>query len=153
MRYAKESQDIKGVILQIDTPREEASLIEQIYLDVLQLRKRKPVVASIGAEGASGGYYIAVASNFICAHPSSQIGSVGAWCSLPTPEELQEDIVPTGPFKSTGGSRRKAVADLETVKEEFISAVMTQRGDRLKLSPEELSRSEIYSGVESLKTV
>ena len=151
LRYARDNRNIKSVVLQIDSPGGEASVIEQIYLDVLRLRKEKPIVASIGARGASGGYYIAVASNFIYAQPSSQAGSIGAWTALPTPEELKEDVITTGPFKSTGGSRRKAVADLETVKEEFISAVMSQRGERLKLLPEELCRAEIYSGSESLK--
>ncbi len=151
LRYARGDDNIKGVVLQIDSPGGEASVIEQIYLDVLRLRSRKPVVASVGSQGASGGYYIVVASNFIYAGPSSQLGSIGGWTSLPVPEELEEDIVTSGPFKATGGSRRKAIADLETVKEEFVSAVMSQRGDRLKLSREELSRAEIYSGSESLR--
>ena len=151
LRYAKDDSDIKAVVLQIDSPGGAASLIEQIYLDLLQLRKEKPVVASIGARGASGGYYIAVASNFIYTQPSSQVGSIGAWTALPTPEELDEEIVTTGPFKSTGGSRRKAMGELETLKQEFVSAVLSQRGDRLKLSKEELSRAEVYSGVESLR--
>ena len=151
LRYARDSRDIKGVVLKIDSPGGEASAIEQIYLDILRLRSRKPVIASIGARGASGGYYIAVASNFIYAEPCSQLGSIGAWTTLPTPEELEEDIITSGPFKSTGGSRRKATAELETVKQEFALAVMSQRGNRLKLSQEELCRAEIYSGVESLK--
>jgi len=151
LRYARGDDDIKGVVLQIDSPGGYASLIEQIYLDMLRLRSRKPVVASIGSQGASGGYYIAVASNFIYAEPSSQLGSIGGWTSLPTPEELEEDIVTTGPFKATGGSRRKAMGELETLRQEFVSAVMSQRGDRLKLSEEELSRAEVYSGVESLE--
>lgn len=151
LRYAGSDNNLRGVVLRIDSPGGEASVVEQIYLDVLRLKTQKPVVASIGTKGASGGYYIAVASNFIYAEPSAQLGSVGAWSSLPTPEKLGEDIVTTGPFKSTGGSRRKAIADLETLKKVFVSAVVSQRGDRLRLSPEELSRAEIYSGVEGLK--
>lgn len=151
LSYARDDDAIKGVVLQIDSPGGEASLIEQIYLDVLRLRGRKPVVASIGTRGASGGYYIAVASNFIYAGPTSQLGSIGAWVSLPTPEELEEEMVTTGPFKATGGSRRKATAELEMVRQEFVSAVMTQRGERLKITEEELSRAEIYSGIESLR--
>lgn len=151
LRYARDDGNIKGVVLQIDSPGGYATLIEQIYLDLLLLRSHKPVVASVGSEGASGGYYIAVASNFIYATPSSQLGSIGAWISLPAPEELEEDIVTTGPFKAVGGSRRKAMGELEMLRHEFVEAVMSQRGDRLKLSEEELSRSEIYSGVESLR--
>lgn len=43
------------------------------------------------------------------------------------------------------------MGELEMLRHEFVEAVMSQRGDRLKLSEEELSRSEIYSGVESLR--
>lgn len=58
LRYARENDSIKAVVLQINSPGGAAALIEQIYLDVLRLRQQKPVVASIGARGASGGYYI-----------------------------------------------------------------------------------------------
>lgn len=149
--YARDSANIKAVVLKIDSPGGYASTIEQIYMEVLRLKQHKPVVALIGARGASGGYYIAVASNFIYAQPSSQLGNIGAWSNLPTPEELDEDIITTGPFKSTGGSRRKAISGLETLRQQFVEAVVLQRGDRLKLSEEELSRAEVYSGVESLR--
>ena len=143
--------NIKAVVLQIDSPGGEACVIEQIYLDLLRLRGQKPVVACIGARGASGGYYIAVASNFIYAQPTSQLGNVGAWVSLPSPEELDEDSLTTGLFKATGGSKRKTVAELEMVRQEFVEAVMSQRGDRLKLSEEELSLAEVYAGVEGIR--
>ena len=149
LRYARGDDSIKAIVLRIDTPGGGASATEQVYLDVLRMRGQKPIVASIGARGASGGYYIAVASNFIYAEPTSQLGSIGAWCILPTPEELDEDIITTGPFKATGGSRRKVTDELEMVRQEFVAAVTSQRGDRLKLSEAELSRAEIYSGVES----
>ncbi len=148
LRYARGNDNIKAVVLQIDSPGGGVSAVEQIYLDVLRLRRQKPVVVSVGTIAASGGYYIAVASNFIYAEPTSQLGSIGAWVSLPTPEELEEDIATSGPLKATGGSRRKIVGVLEMVRQEFVEAVMSQRGDRLKLSEEELSRAEIYVGVE-----
>ena len=151
LRYARDKNSIKAVVLIIDSPGGGASATEQLYLDVLRLRQQKPVVASIGTMAASGGYYIAVASNFIYAEPTSQIGNIGAWTSLPRPEELDEDIITTGPFKATGGSRRKAISTLATLKQQFVTAVMSQRGNRLKLSEEELSQAGIYSGVESLK--
>jgi len=149
LRYARDKDSIKAVVLRIDSPGGYANAIEQIYLDLLRLRQQKPVVASIGMVGASGGYYIAVASNFIYALPTSQLGSIGVWSSLPRPEELDEDILTSGPLKATGGSRRKYTGVLEMVRQEFVEAVMTQRRDRLKMSEEELSRAEIYVGVES----
>jgi len=151
LRDARDDDSIRAVVLQIDSPGGEASVVEQIYQDVLRLRGQKPIVASIGARGASGGYYIAVAANFIYAQPTSQLGSIGVWSSLPEPEELDEDILTSGLFKATGGSRRKAVAKLEMVRQEFVEAVMSQRGNRLKLSDEELSLAELYSGVAGLR--
>jgi len=151
LRDVRDGNSIKAVVLQIDSPGGGVSVIEQIYLDVLRLRGQKPVVACIGARGASGGYYIAVASNFIYAQPTSQIGSIGALVGLPSPAELDEDTLTTGLFKATGGSKRKAAAKLEMVRQEFVSAVMSQRGDVLKISEEELSLAELYSGVEGLR--
>jgi len=151
LQYARDNNNIRAVVLRIDSPGGGASATEQIYLDVLRLRQRKPVVVSVGTIAASGGYYVAVASNFIYAEPTSQVGSVGAWVSLPSPEELDEDVGSTGPFKATGGSRRKVVAWLEMIRQEFVEAVTSQRGDRLQLSEEELSRAEIYLGVEGLR--
>jgi len=151
LRYARDEDSVRAVVLRINSPGGGVSATEQIYLDVLRLRQQKPVVVSVGTTATSGGYYIAVASNFIYAEPTSQLGNVGAWVSLPSPEELDEDVGTTGPFKATGGSRRKAIGQLEMVRQEFVEAVTSQRGDRLQLSEEELSRAELYAGVESLK--
>ena len=151
LRDARNDDSIKAVVLQIDSPGGLVSSIEQIYLDVLHLRQQKPVVASIGMAGISGGYYIAVASNFIYAEPTTLLGNIGAWVTLPATEKLNENVITSGPFKATGGSRRKVTGMLEMVRQEFVDAVISQRGDRLKMSEEELSRAEIYVGIESLR--
>ena len=93
LRDARDDDSIKAVVLQIDSPGGGVSVIEQIYLDLLRLREQKPIVACIGVTGASGGYYIAVASNFIYAQPTSQIGSIGALVGLPSPVELDENTL------------------------------------------------------------
>ena len=151
LRYARDEDSVRAVVLRINSPGGGVSATEQIYLDVLRLRQQKPVVVSVGTTATSGGYYIAVASNFIYAEPTSQLGNVGAWVNLPSPEELDEDVGTTGPFKATGGSRRKAMGQLEMIRQEFVEAVTSQRGDRLRLSEEELSRAELYAGVEGLR--
>ncbi len=151
LSYARDESSIKAVVIKVDSPGGGASVTEQIYLDILRLRQQKPVVTSIGASAASGGYYIAVATNFIYAEPTSALGSVGAWMSLPSPERLDEDILTSGPFKVTGGSRRKAFGVLETFRQQFVAAVMSHRGERLKLSEVELSRAEIYTGIAGLR--
>jgi len=145
------NRNVKAVLLEVDSPGGLAVTTQQVYFDLLKLRREKPVVALIGAEGASGAYHIAVACNYIYAQQASQVGSIGAWVVLPEREELDEESITTGPFKATGGSRRDAVAELEMVRREFVSAVVQNRKDRLRLSEEELSRAEIYMGVEALE--
>ena len=151
LRYAEGEAGIRAVVLQIDSPGGLVVTSEQIYMDVLRLRQQKPVVVSVGAMGASGAYHIAVASNFIYAEPTSQLGSIGAVVQLPGRLELDEDVLTTGPFKSTGGSRGKYTDVLEVVRQKFVTEVIAQRGDRLRLSEEELSRAEVYTGIESLR--
>jgi len=151
LQHARSDNDIKAVVLRIDSPGGSASAVEEIYLEVLRIRQHKPVVASVGRIAASGGYYIAAAADFIYVQPTSQIGSIGVWSTLPRPEELHEDVLTSGPFKATGFSREKAVAHLEMVRQAFVQAVILQRGERLKLTDEELSAAEIYLGYEAVR--
>jgi protease-4 len=77
-RYAKDDS-IKAIILHINTPGGGAAASQEIYDEVKRIRqsKKKPVVASIETLGASGGYYVAVATNKIYANPASIVGSIG----------------------------------------------------------------------------
>ncbi len=151
LRYAREERDIKTVVLEINSPGGEASVSEEIYLNVLKLRSKKPVVASINQIGASGAYYISVAADHIISKPGSTVGSVGVRSSLPRPERLDEDTITTGPFKNMGSSREGYARQGEKIKKSFVRAVMTQRGDRLKMSKSELSQAEIFVGMDALK--
>jgi len=65
------------VVLRIDSPGGSALASDLIWKDVMALRSRKPVVASVGSMAASGGYYIASATNRIIAPRSSIVGSIG----------------------------------------------------------------------------
>jgi len=148
LRYARNTSEIKAVVLEINSPGGEVTVTEEIYLNILDLRKEKPVVASINQIGASGAYYISVASNYIIAKPSSSIGSIGVVSSLPSPVKLDEDEIITGPFKQTGSSRKDYTYDVQLAQETFLNAVLLQRGKRLQITKEELARAEIYSGIE-----
>ncbi len=150
LRQAEETPAIRAVVLLIDSPGGSASASEELYLSMLRFREKKPVVTSVSGIAASGGYYVASATDYIYAKPTSFVGSIGAWTFLPQREEVGEDILPTGPFKAIGGSQRRAAQQLETVKEGFLDAVIAQRSGKLKLSKEELSQAELYMGIEAL---
>jgi protease-4 len=146
LRYAAESRRIKAVVLDINSPGGLASASEEIYMDVLRLRQRKPVVASIGSIGASGAYYIAVAADYIYASPTSIVGSIGVVTTLPSPARIDERTLTSGPFKETGGTRREWVYQSQLVAKAFQQAVLKQRGEKLKISKEELQSARIYIG-------
>lgn len=151
LRYAKGERSIKAVVLEINSPGGLASASEEIYMSALELKKEKPLVASINGIGASGAYYIAIASNYIYAKPTSIVGSVGVVTKLPTPERLDEDTLITGPFKETGASRRDWAYQTQMVKKTFLQAVMLQRKDRLDMTEEELAKGEVYIGTLALR--
>lgn len=146
LRYAEENSRIKAVVLDIDSPGGLASASEEVYLGVLKLRKEKPVVASIESMGASGAYYIAIASNFIYAKPTSIVGSVGVISKLPKPEGIDESTITSGPFKDVGSPSREWAYQSKMAAQSFHQAVLLQRKDKLKMSGEELARGEIYIG-------
>lgn len=148
LRYAGERREIKGVVIDINSPGGLASISEELHLQVLWLKRKKPVVASISGIGASGAYYMAVAGNYIYAKPSSAVGSVGVVGTLPEPEKLSENMLGTGPFKM-GASRRRSAEQIDVVKEIFLRQVLTRRGEKLKISAEELETAEIYTGMEA----
>ena len=151
LEYAQRTDSIKAVVIRMNSPGGGAAASEQLFLKTVRLRKSKPVVVVAQDIIASGGYMWSMGSNFIYAKPTSSIGSVGAILVLPRPPPPNEDLVFTGPAKRTGATRRGLTEMLETVKESFLSIVTSQRGNRLKISREELSKARIYSGTEAVR--
>lgn len=150
LRYAREDNSIKAVVLEMNCPGGEASKIEEIYLEVLRLRSEKPVVTSIDGMGVSGGYYIAAASNFIYAKPSSEVGNIGVISVLPKSESLDEKLIITGPYKYAQ-SKRHYATQIEMIKQYFVESIIAQRKGRLSIDKEILSRAEIYTGIEGMR--
>lgn len=72
-----EQDQIKGVIVRIDSPGGSATASEVIWQGLRRLAAKKPVWASVGSMAASGGYYIAVGTDKIYVNPSSIVGSIG----------------------------------------------------------------------------
>lgn len=151
LRYAGDSREVRAVVLDINSPGGLASASEEIYVDILRLKKRKPVVASIGSIGASGAYYLAIAADHIYASPTSIVGSIGVVTTLPSPASLDERTLTSGPFKETGGTSREWVYQSQLVAEAFQQAVVNQRGEKLKMTEDELRSARIYVGTLALE--
>jgi len=148
--HALRNDTIKAVVLRIDSPGGYADLVEEIYLDILELKKVKPVVASV-TSALSGGYYIAVATDYIYATPTSFVGNVGVIGVMPPTLIPSEIVIETGVYKATGFSQLLFPFNLSHALDNFVSAVEMGRGDRLKISQTELRRGGIYLGSEAVK--
>jgi protease-4 len=151
VRYAANDPSIKAVTIVMDSPGGEVSKIEEIYLEVLKLKAKKPVVVAVDGSALSGGYYIASAANFIYVKPSSEIGNIGVISTLPEPWKPESEQITTGPFKVSGKARKNYAAQVDSIKQGFLMAVMSQRGNKLQLDAERLSYAEIFLGNEGVR--
>ncbi len=85
LREARLDNDIKAVVLRIDSPGGSVLASEEIYRAVMDLEHDgKPVVVSMSDLAASGGYYIAAGANEIIASPATITGSIGVFAAFPT---------------------------------------------------------------------
>lgn len=151
LAYAREHDDIHAVVLVINSPGGSAAYSEELYLDVLNTRNEMPILASVDLIAASGAYYMAAAAEEIYAKPTSFIGSIGVIASFGGPVFIDDQRLTTGPYKLFGGTSTGVVRQVEMAKHTFLDAVRIGRGDRLVASLEELSRAEVYSGVQALR--
>ncbi len=85
LREARDDENVKSVVLRVDSPGGEVFASEQIRREVVELKKAgKPVVVSMGDLAASGGYWISMNADRIYADPSTITGSIGIFGLIPT---------------------------------------------------------------------
>jgi protease-4 len=85
IRSARQDDDVKAIVLRVDSPGGSVFASEQIYREVRAAQADgKPVVVSMGDLAASGGYYIASSADEIWAHPATITGSIGIFGAIPT---------------------------------------------------------------------
>lgn len=163
-RYA-DDDSIKAIILHVNTPGGGAAASQEIYQAVKRIRdkKKKRIVASIETVGASGGYYVASATDKIYANPASIVGSIGVIAQWYNYGELvhwakMKDItIKTGEFKDTGSATRDLTpaervylqALIDDMYSQFINAVAEGR----KLKPEEvraLADGKVWTGAQAM---
>ncbi len=148
---AFQSESAAGVLLRINSPGGSAVQSGRIYDEILRQRElypNKPVYAVIDDICASGGYYIAAATEKIYANRASLVGSIGVLMSgfgfVDTMEKLgvERRLITAGENKAMldpfspmdDASREKARELVGSIHQQFIDAVRKGRGDRLKES-------------------
>ena len=163
LKAHRENPSIKAVVMRINSPGGVVAPTQELHDAVLRLRQAgKPVVASLGAVAASGGYYVAVACDQIYANPGTLTGSIGVIMQLANLEQLMKKVgvdyvvVKAGQFKDVGNVARAMTPDerrvmqalLDDVHGQFIGAVATGR----KLAREDVVRfadGRVFSGTQA----
>lgn len=138
-----EDGGIKAIVIHVNSPGGEVAISQEIYDAVLRVRDRnKPVVVSMAAVAASGGYYIACGADRIIANPGTLTGSIGVIFSFHTFEGLFDkigvgtEIVQSGDLKAVGTYSRPMSEQEELMLravvmdtyEQFVAAVADGRG-------------------------
>ena len=82
------NDDVKAVVLRVNSPGGSAYASEQIWRAVTNLKAKKPVVVSMGGYAASGGYYISCNANYIYSEPTTLTGSIGIFGMFPDVSQL-----------------------------------------------------------------
>lgn len=131
----KEDEEVKAVVIRVNSPGGSAYVSDQIWKQVKALKAEKPVVVSMGNVAASGGYYISCAANQIVAEPNTLTGSIGVFGMFPNMTGLFEkldvtsDVVKTHTFTDLGNIARPM-----TVEEKALVQGTVERNYRTFLS-------------------
>ena len=161
LKQYSENPLVKAIVLRIDSPGGGVVPSQEIHDAVKRVKNKsnKAVIASMGTVAASGGYYIAAATDRIIANPGSLTGSIGVIMETANVEGLLKKIgvegivIKSGRFKDVGSPLRKMSEDerkllqsvMDDVHHQFIQAVADGRS--LELSDvEPLADGRIFTG-------
>ncbi|MGH7800346.1 MAG: signal peptide peptidase SppA [Thermodesulfobacteriota bacterium] len=128
----KKDDGIKAIVLRIDSPGGAVGPSQEIYSEILKLREKKPVIATLGSVGASGGYYIACAAQKILANPGTITGSIGVIAQFVSYEQLLKwakldvEVIKSGEFKDVGSPFKKMTETEKQYMQQLIDNVYSQ---------------------------
>lgn len=159
LRKARNNDDVKAVVLRVDSPGGSAYASEIIRQEVELLKKAgKPVVASMGTYAASGGYWISAPADKIYAAPSTITGSIGIFGMMMTFEDSLSkvgihtdgvgttDIAGFGPTQAlTPGMANLFQLSINRGYQEFIQLVATNRDMTLE-QVDAIAQGRVWSG-------
>jgi protease-4 len=163
LREAAADDDVKAVVLRVDSPGGAVTGSETIWREMCRIRESgTPVVASMGAVAASGGYYVSMAANTIVANPGTITGSIGVITGKLVARELKDRLgvgsdslrtntnadawSPSAPFTPEQHAMVEAEADL--FYDDFVQRVAQARG----MSTEEVdavARGRVWTGMDA----
>lgn len=165
IRKARKNDDIKAIVLRVNSPGGSVLASEVIWREMMEAKKAKPLIVSMGEVAASGGYYIAAPADTIVAQPNTITGSIGIFGLFFTVEELindklgiTTDVVETGELSDfmnpgrelTQVERNIVQTSIEDGYETFISRVAEGRNmtaDKVKA----VASGRVWTGSQALE--
>ena len=153
LNYARQDDSIKAVVIKITSPGGGAASSERLYREMSRLREEKPVVMVMNGLVASGGYMMAMGATHTYTQTSSLVGNVGvvSFSDPLIPPLPSESVLVSGPYKISGFSRQEWTATLEDIKQVFAQIVVSERGDNLRITQDELTQGRIYTGMQAVR--
>ncbi len=157
--------NVKAVVLRVNSGGGSAFASEQIWRSMENLKKKKPVVVSMGGMAASGGYYISCNSNWIVAEPTTLTGSIGIFGMFPDFSGLLKDKlgvkfdeVKTNKFSTFGAMARPFNEEEKSYLQKYINRgyeLFRKRvADGRKLSiddVEKVAQGHVWLGQDAIK--
>ena len=164
IRRIKNNKRIKAVVLRIDSPGGVALSSEIIWDELIELKKKKPIVVSMGNVAASGGYYLSTVADKVFANDFTITGSIGVFAMVPNIAEFSKRIginaeqVETNknsifytPFeKPTQQFRSNVKKNIENIYEIFKKRVSDGRNISMN-EVEALAQGRVWSGEQAFK--
>ncbi|MCG8685687.1 MAG: signal peptide peptidase SppA, partial [Desulfobacterales bacterium] len=164
IRDFREDDDIRAIILRVESPGGGIGPSQEIYRELIKTRQAKRVIASMGSVAASGGYYIAAAAERIVANPGTITGSIGVIMEYANLMEVAKKIgispvtIKSGEFKDIGSPLRelrdKEKKLLQELVDELHLQFVTDAARARNLKVEEMAKladGRIYTGQTALK--
>jgi protease-4 len=162
LRKLRQDENVKAVVLRVNSPGGSASAAETIQRELRLIKKVKPVVVSMGAYAASGGYWIAAYGDRIFAEPTTVTGSIGVFGvqfdvkKLANDFGLTFDVVKTGKFADaitiTRPKTTEEIAVLQRLVDWIYGEFVAKVAEARKLEPqkvEEIAQGRVWSGTDA----
>ena len=158
-RELREDDDVKAIVLRVNSPGGGATASEVILREILLTKKKKPVIVSMGNVAASGGYWIAAGANQIFAEENTITGSIGVFGLISNIQDIANnhgvtwDVVKTGEFADIGSNFRPKTESELAIYQKSIDKVyklFLRKVSRYRNIPQEkvreIAQGRIWSG-------
>jgi protease-4 len=164
LRKARKDDSIKAIVLRVDSPGGSATASDVIWREVVEAKKKKPVIVSMGDVAASGGYYIAMAADGIVAQPGTITGSIGVFSGkfslrgLYDKIGITKEILTRGEHSAIFSEYRpwtpEERARIRELMETFYKTFVTKAAEGRKRTPDQIhavAQGRVWTGQEALQ--